>query len=110
MSKKKITAQEAKELTLEVWRYLAAHPELDNKRQLPDELYKKISGMDIECPLCELFYVDGTCLKCPLKSCIGDSPYNNWCYSFETPNPKRTRKKAAKKIVAILKTWRPENE
>jgi hypothetical protein len=36
-----MTKQETKELTLEVWRYLAEHPEIGTKNDLPKKEYKK---------------------------------------------------------------------
>jgi hypothetical protein len=65
-----MTKQEAKELSLEVWRYLAEHPEIQMKRYLPDEIWDKIKDMACACPLCEV----NPCHKCPLVSCVGLYP------------------------------------
>jgi len=98
--------QEAKELTLEVWRYLAEHPEIDSKANLPPQLFSKINMLLYKCPLCHVLrdcYTD-----CPLNKpspCFcGDSLYWGWL-NADTP---RKRKNAAQKIVKAVQAWRPE--
>jgi len=49
-----MTKQEAKELLLGVWRYLAEHPEVRHKQELPENLYDKIKDLAARCPLCEV--------------------------------------------------------
>ena len=99
----RITAQEAKELSLEVWRYLAAHPEVDSKHKLPNDLLRKIIDMDSLCPLCEL-YKERPCYKCPLKTCDENSPYDKWRFT----NNKAERQTAAQEIVEAIEAWEPE--
>jgi len=70
-----MTKQEAKELSLEVWRYLAEHPEISSKANLPEPLFDKIKVMMNQCPLCELppkEFCKGQ--KCPLNRCRGICP------------------------------------
>jgi hypothetical protein len=50
-----MTQKEAKELTLELWRYLAEHPECYVKSMVPQDIYDKVKTLDSECPLCEVF-------------------------------------------------------
>ena len=105
-----ITPQEAKELTLEVWRYLMDHPEISKKKYLPDELRKKIECCRSDCPLCELFYDKFrryiNCIQCPLKSCLlSDTAYEQWRLSVDP----QTRQQAAAKIVALIEAWEPES-
>ncbi|MDR2516669.1 MAG: hypothetical protein LBC88_04725 [Spirochaetaceae bacterium] len=47
-----MTKQEAKELSLEAWEYLAAHPSVRSKNALPLELLNKVRGFSYCCPLC----------------------------------------------------------
>jgi hypothetical protein len=49
-----MTYKEAKGLSLEVWRNLEEHPEIDRKYDLPNRLYARIKIRDCRCPLCEL--------------------------------------------------------
>ena len=102
-----MTKKEAKELSLEVWRYLAEHPKISEKCELPDTLYKKIKNMRGECPLCVLFigqtFFD--CPRCPLKNCGGNSFYREWVWG-----DKEVRKKAAEKIVETIRAWEPEED
>jgi hypothetical protein len=37
-----MTAKEAKEKTLYFWKYIAAHPEIRSKRELPEKMYREI--------------------------------------------------------------------
>jgi hypothetical protein len=64
MGGKGMTLKEATEMEIEVWRYLAAHPEIADKNCLPEELWGKIKNMPTKCPVCE--YVKGNCKTCPL--------------------------------------------
>jgi len=100
--------QEAKELSLEVWRYLVEHPEIKCKETLPHKLYLKINDMVSSCPLCELYKSDFTANhpKCPLKTCGMGSPYNNWLRADDSI----TRQAFAQKIVAAIEAWEPEEE
>ena len=98
-----ITTQEAKELTLEVWRYLRDHPEIGRKKDLPEEIYDKIKYFSNACPLCRLFFKKD-CYGCPLRSCdYWISAYGRWCHGNS-----ETRKQAAAKIVEMAEAWEPE--
>jgi hypothetical protein len=91
-----MTAKQAKEETLEVWRYLAEHPEINNKDFLPvsfDWLDNYVSS----CPLCEY----NICSCCILKSCGDDSLYDKWCFA-ETIEE---RQQAALAIVKRVEEW-----
>jgi len=98
-----MTKKRAKALSLEVWGYLAEHPELDSKWQLPYHLHKKISRYIFECPLCELFFnVEKIqCYGCPLKHCRKGSPYYKW----SSANEKSFRRRFAQQIVNIIQAW-----
>ena len=112
----RMTAQKAKKLSLEVWRYLAAHPEIKTKTGLPDNIFSKIEGCHQWCPLCDLFnYSDGFHIKencdekCPLNLPVGDcycpkSFFQKWF----TAKSDKTRKKYAQKIVAAIEAWEIE--
>lgn len=45
---------EAVELSLEVWRFIEAHPEIKDKKDLPIKIYAKIRHMELNCPLCQM--------------------------------------------------------
>ena len=99
-----MTKQEAKDLSLEVWRYLAKHPEIKHKFELPSWLYQKIVGMCFECPLCEVH--KKSCSRCPLgdgKRCCLDpgQPYLRW-FIAETS---KGRQEAAEEIVRLVGVW-----
>jgi hypothetical protein len=103
-----MTYKYAKKLSLEVWRYLAEHPEIKAKRLLPAALFSKIVNLYCECPLCEVFR-DRCYEGCPLYpanyTCIAPGePYYRWL------NAKRKagRKKAAEKIVRLIEAWKGE--
>jgi len=104
-----MTKQEAKELSLEVWRYLAKHPEIENKANLPEKIHLKIHRMEEKCPLCKLYKNNNTyliCSKCPLGTCGERSLYHEWRFA-ESDNQ---RQKAAQKIVAAIEAWEPGEE
>jgi hypothetical protein len=111
----KLTRKEAKELSLEAWRYLRDNPEIDTKSGLPSEIFNKITGFWFSCPLCELFHnalvslVENCCTGCPLsiRSCVSlESPYARWARSIMN----ETRREAAAEIVSIIEAWEPEEE
>jgi hypothetical protein len=108
-----MTRQEAKELSLEVWRYLEEHPEIANKKDLPEPLYKKIVRALHNCPLCSLFYNRNRneCPGCPLSDddyyCSSKGhPYSCW-YNAETASE---RKEAAGEIVRMIEAWEAAEE
>jgi hypothetical protein len=88
------SAQEAKELSMEIWLPISEQGLVD-KEQLPSETYNKIKNLFSKCPLCEWFkfdtgqtYINGfghvkhvygvDCNKCPLgmagHKCENDDP------------------------------------
>ena len=108
-----MTATEAKELCLEVWEYLAQHPEVKAKSNLPEGLYLRIRDLVDLCPLCEYFSHGNTggfkrrrCSDCPLKSCQmkDDTAWNRWNWSTSD----RSRINAAEAIVYRVKAWDAE--
>jgi hypothetical protein len=107
-----MTQKEAKELTLELWRYLADHPECRYKQDVPEGLLKKIEGFRSHCPLCELFFIK-YCDGCPLYAkreyCLRNgSVWMKWHESL--PEDRARRKRAAKRIVRIISAWEPEEK
>jgi hypothetical protein len=103
-----MTKKKAKELTILMWTYLAEHPKITEKNELPEELYRKIKHLCNECPLCELFLKKGdSCDNCPLRAAgnfcsSGNSFYYLWRHAG---NPK-LRSAAAWGIVNIVKEWK----
>jgi hypothetical protein len=97
-----MTKREAKELSLELWRYLAEHPEIKQKIYLPIALYDKIKNLPGNCPLCEVF---SDCADCILKICVtGSGLFKNWFLARD----KEQRRKAALKIVRRVGAWKVE--
>jgi len=113
-----MTKQEAKALTLEVWRYFRDHTEIDCKTKLPIELYRKIENLSNTCPLCHV--LESECCKCPLKQCEYDSLYYRWAFpSVYTRNKRKLatvsecikmRRRAAAGIVRKVEKWDAEAE
>lgn len=119
-----MTNQEAKELTLEVWKYFRDHPEIENKPDLPKELFKKIDNLTCLCPLCEINkdcaqYSDkGKNTECPLFPCAAVSTlskykdkfckypgsYSNWFHAKSSDED--TRKISAEKIIELIEEWK----
>jgi hypothetical protein len=102
----RLTAREAKGLSLEIWEYLAGHPEIRGKEGLPEALFSRVEPMVLNCPLCEFFFQDdglmSTCPRCPLVSCNTDgSLYLNWARSVCCDE----RKYNAKKILDAIRAW-----
>jgi hypothetical protein len=112
-----ITQNEAKELTLELWRYLAEHPEEHDKQRILERLDRRAARFRNSCPLCALFYDSSRdtiqCLGCPLEdagaSCLRlNSPYSAWrCAPAEHM---AARVAAAERIVEIVSAWEPEEK
>jgi len=105
-----MTKQKAKKLSLEVWRYLAEHPEPCTSHtystlNLPIHLYKQIKSLRNRCPLCELFFESGcVCVRCPLKRCDNDvSSYHLW-----SNGNMAERMEAVRRIVSAIEAWEPE--
>jgi hypothetical protein len=104
---------EAKELSLEVWRYLAEHPEIGSKRSLPGEILCKIEPLRNWCPLCALFFkLASYCPGCPLsgKNYCGNNyfcetpsePYFRWEWEERRHD---VRREAASEIVRRIEAW-----
>jgi hypothetical protein len=92
-----MTKRKAFELTIEIWAYLAEHPEINDKADLPEELYKEIKRLTCRCPLCA--YYKMSCGRCILPSidwgkCL---LFSKW----QRATSKRDRSRAARKIVTI---------
>ena len=96
-----MTGKQAKELSLEVWTYLRDHPEIENKGQLPSELYDKIEPLRSRCPLCDC--LEQCCYNCPLEYCDTGSDFDDWCTS--EVDDKALRQKAAANIVKKIEDW-----
>jgi hypothetical protein len=97
-----------------VWRYLAEHPEINKKHQLPNSLYKKIKFLKNECPLCGIFYRNSflSCPGCPLSGqrsycCSPGRPYNRWRF---VSSGEKERKEAAEEIVRVIEAWDVDND
>jgi hypothetical protein len=93
-----LTKREAKEIVLTVWRYLAEHPEIAEKSDLPPEIYEKIWHLDGECPLCVVITY---CSECPLRYCSSGSLYSRWCDA----DSEDERKEVAEEIVRLTEEW-----
>jgi hypothetical protein len=107
-----VTEKKAKELTLEMWRYLAARPNCDSKDDLPQRIFAKVKDLRNMCPLCErfLFSANGYCRLCPLlqaegATCANDySSYVQWACAQDDTD----RKRFAERIVEIVAAWEPK--
>jgi hypothetical protein len=99
-----MTKQEAKEITLTIWQYLADHHEIKNKEDLPGEVFKLISGLSDWCALCHIFH-HKVCDYCPLSFKDECYDYNRWSRA----KTNKTRKKYAQAIVDKVKAWQPED-
>jgi hypothetical protein len=100
-----MTRKEAKALFLEVWRYLAEHPEIESRIDLPPVIFNKIERLINWCPLCDIF-VEGDCEGCPLNvgiSCA-DGSFANYTYAMSASG----RAAAAKEIVSLIEAWDAE--
>lgn len=95
----------ARELSMEIWKYLYEHPWIDSKSNLPDELYNKIEKYENDCPLCELFWdLEHECdLLCPFSNCPcyePDSLYRKWAAADSS-----NRAYWAYKIFDKIRNW-----
>jgi hypothetical protein len=106
-----MTAKEAKEKTLLVWRYLVSHPEISNKHELPGEFAWLFEYLNW-CPLCEYakeIYRGGDkiCGNCILASCsIGGTLWSKWSVALN----EEKRRAAAQAIVDKIMSWEVEND
>ena len=111
-----MTAKQAKKITIKVWSYLAKHPEIQRKDELPRSLYSKIENCRVRCSLCEYQSQIRTspkkllCLGCPLKKkknglyiCAG---WDLWINSDCGKSGEEDRIKGAKEIVRRVTAWK----
>ena len=112
-----LTERETKELTLKLWRFLATHPERENKQCTP--MYEEVSHFLADCPLCEYFKngsIFGTCKDngtCPLLpkgeeyGCQEDSVFFRWhdAHKINPDKAEEIRQKAAEEIVRRVEAW-----
>ena len=102
-----MTKQEAKDLSIELWQYLADHSEIDDKSKIEaKDLRERVCCYINYCPLCGLFYDDKLvrlqCNKCPLDSCFDyGSDFKKWRNAVDN----ETRKAAAESILAKIRAW-----
>jgi hypothetical protein len=110
-----VNQKEAKELTLELWDYLANNPKVSSKKGVPEHLWKKIANLPFQCPLCDVFYweespsEEGCCTRCPIslagQQCFNkESVYARW---FVAGDNYAERQVAAKAILLIVDAWEP---
>jgi hypothetical protein len=106
-----MTAKEAKEKTLYIWRYIAAHPEIAYKTGLPQEMWLKIAGYVNICPLCAWFLTRSVyegCRNCPLE----DYSFSGYiCGIYQRWRHAKTneeRQQAANELVAKVEVWEVE--
>ena len=111
--------QSAKWRALVVWEYLAKHPEIQHKSQLPPELYELIRYDIAHCPLCTLFLCDcdWICAGCPLdradNNCrsFGKNDWMIWSNNeykesiFPSGYSDDERRDAATRIMRIIEQW-----
>jgi hypothetical protein len=108
-----MTAKQAKEETLLVWRYIAENSDkVMEKSDLP-EMYKAIiKNYYRMCPLCEYFMEKSRstgnyfCMECILETCGPKSSYA-WWYNAGGSTERQT---AAMELVAKVEAWEVGNE
>ena len=122
----KLTKKRAKAILIEVWTYQRDHPEIEYKQNLPEKIYKKIEGMEGECPWCEIYrdtcYFNTNeaivlrrinCGNCPLalagQKCLkranginSKSFFGKWTNAATL----KTRAKYAGLILDVAKGWK----
>jgi hypothetical protein len=109
-------AQWAKDLTIKLWTYLAQHPKITRKLDVPDPLLKKIIGLNSRCPLCHIFLPQGApasavgCVGCPLANAgercdKEDAPFHLWLVT--SIKEQKKRKIAAQQLVDTVSAWIP---
>lgn len=108
----KLTAEKAKELSLEVWTYFRDNSSVSNKHLLPAKILRKILRLYNHCPLCEYFGGDikldrePDCSECPLISCGDLSLYGTWYWT--QAEDCEERQKSASEIVRHIESWNIE--
>jgi rubredoxin len=100
-----MTKREAKELSLLVWEYLAAHPD-QRKENLPKKIFNKVKEFAHYCPLCEYMNQEKLdCANCALGNCdIAESAFHKWTFAASELD----RQAAAQEIVDKIKAWEVE--
>jgi len=100
-----MTLKETKIISLKIWRYLAAHPEIERKEYLPARLIKKAEKFVNKCPVCEYIVKvrnRRSCEGCPILDKKGVCYlYTKWHWS----KSEKARQKWAQKIVAAVEQW-----
>lgn len=112
-----ITKQEAKDLTIKLWEWLADNPD---KYKKASPYWSSILWFKGHCPLCEVHSlgddVPPDCLKCCLgrhgNGCLEAlSPFQRWQdASIDYPHSLKTRHEAALEIVIKVAGWNVEEE
>jgi hypothetical protein len=104
-----MTAKETKEKHLYFWRYIAVHPEIKSKSDLPDEMQRELSKYAYRCPLCEYH---SNCCSADGRMCVlfycnaGDGLYARWRYA----KTNEERQQAANELVARVEAWEVEEK
>ena len=93
---KPMTGQEAKELCIKVWQYLADHPECRAKEETP--YWEELAGLAFNCPLCH--YIK-ECDNCPISVNKQCHVYWSWLNGDNS---------AAAEIVSLVSDWEPGEE
>jgi len=97
-----MTPKKAKELSLEVWRHLAEHPETKDIITLPKNLLRKWKDSRNTSPLCKV--IGYGCVGCPMGyKC---KLYSDWTFADDD----NTRQLSAQKIAAAIEAWEPGEE
>jgi hypothetical protein len=102
-----MTKKNAKEITLEAWRFRSSNPWIKDKIDVPEDLWNKIKDFLNSCPLCELFE-DQTkgCPGCPLGETMEcyqteGSAYFRWSHA----KTDKERRVSAGRIVEVVEEW-----
>lgn len=103
--------KEAKERSIEFWRYMAAHPELAAKCDTPPDIFKLVSDCRASCPLCEVFFekkstYSSTCAGCPLDA---EREFCPTYFEWKQSDTNAGRRLAAEAIVAKIAAWTPQD-
>lgn len=111
-----ISAEEAKEWSIKVWEYLAEHPDVADKGEIPFEIWTVVENMLNRCPLCEWrnsmrYFKRGInfCENCPLAAakerCTSRaSAWGLWMDALSNT----ARETSAKRILEIVTEWDTE--
>jgi hypothetical protein len=98
-------AHEAKAVGLEVWQYLADHPEISKGNDLPKELRCKINDLRCRCTLCpELLLRNRPCPGCVFVL----KDYNNLMVLWAQSKNEQNREAFARAIIGMIRKWNTE--